>query len=187
LLIIYGMGPNTLCEDIRGMGFPITLAETKQLYKKYTQELFPTGVNYLREVGRQAAINGYSVSSTGRRRYFILPDYRDENHYPRGKKDPKFCGRMASIEREGGNHIIQSVNADMTKYAMFLIRRYIKKYGVRSKVINQVYDEIVTTTHKDDSAEFHKKKKEIMIYAAEAFLKKVPMEVEGEALPYWTK
>jgi len=185
--IIYGMGPNTLCEDIRGMGFPITIKETRQLYRKYTQDLFPVGVDYLRGMGKQAVRDGYIASKTGRRRYFIIPNPSDENHYPRGVRDPKYLGRMGGIEREGGNHVIQSVNADMTKHAMYLLRRYIKQTGVRSKLINQVYDEIVTTTHEDDSKAFHEKKQEIMKYAAETFLEKVPMEVEGETLPYWTK
>lgn len=185
--IIYGMGPSTLCEDIRGMGFDITMKETRDLYRKYTRELFPVGVDYLREVGRRASRDGYVANMNGRRRYFILPNPGDENTYPGGMRDKKYTGRIASIEREGGNHVIQSVNADMTKYAMFLIRRYINKYGVRSKILGQVYDEIITMTHKDDSPAFHEKKKELMLYAAKAFLKTVPMEVEGEALPYWTK
>jgi hypothetical protein len=81
----------------------------------------------------------------------LKPDEEDRVKYPQGRLDKAYKGRRAGIEREGGNFLIQSVNADMTKRAMVLIRDYIKKNNIRSKFMNQVYDEIVTRTHKDDS------------------------------------
>lgn len=96
-------------------------------------------------------------------------------------------GRRAGIEREGGNFLIQSVNADMTKRAMVLIRDYIKKNNIRSRFMNQVYDEIVTRTHKDDSPDFVKVKRKLMLEAAEQYLRKIPMEVDGHVGDSWTK
>lgn len=83
--------------------------------------------------------------------------------------------------------MVQSVNADMTKMAMVRIRQYAKRNGVMTGFLNQVYDEIVTSTHKDHSPEFVKVKRQIMIDAAAVWLKTVPMETEGFVESYWTK
>lgn len=184
--IAYGMGPGTLYDDLNSQGFPITREETKQLYYRYTQE-FKTGVKYLRDMGRLAANQGYLVNLNGRRRYWRLPDHRDTEKFPRGKSDPKYVGILAMIEREGGNFMIQSVNADITKQGMIDIRKYRKEHKIRSNFSNQVYDEIVTRTHKDDTAAFHPVKQQLMIKAGEKWLKKVPVEVEGHVGPCWTK
>jgi hypothetical protein len=53
--------------------------------------------------------------------------------------------------------------------------------------MNAVYDEIVTVTHKDESAHFQEVKRKIMIDVSKKWIKTVPIDVEGEALPYWTK
>lgn len=184
--IAYGMGPETLYEDLNSQGFPITREEAKKLYYRYTQE-FSTGVKYLRDMGKLAATQGYLTNLNGRRRYWRLPDHNDKEKFPKGRHDPKYTGILAMIEREGGNFMIQSVNADITKQGMIDIRRYRKKNGIRSNFSNQVYDEIVTRTHKDDTAAFHPVKQKLMIKAGEKWLKKVPVEVDGHVGPCWTK
>ena len=185
--ISYGMGPTKLYHDINAAGMEITMQEAKDLFFKYTKREFPTGVSYLRRKGREAREQGVLASISGRKRFWALPDPNNKDWYPNGRDDPKFRGRCAGIEREGGNFLIQSVNADMTKRAMIDIRNYKKKHGIRTEFLNQVYDEIVTTTHKDDVKEFHPVKQRIMIEAAQKYLKTVPMEVDGQVLPYWTK
>lgn len=184
--IAYGMGPGTLYEDLNSQGFPIDRDETYKLYRRYEEE-FRTGVDYLRDVGRLAVKQGYLANMNGRRRYWNLPDASDREKYPLGSNDPKYIGRMKGIEREGGNFVIQSVNVDITKTGMILIRDYKKKNGVRTNFSNQVYDEIVTRTHKDDTAVFHPIKQQMMRQAGEIWLKNVPVEVEGHVGATWTK
>lgn len=184
--IAYGMGPGTLYDDLNTQGFPITRDETKKLYYRYTEE-FKTGVNYLRSMGKLAAEQGYLVNMNGRRRYWRLPDPENKALFPQGKRDPKYVGILSMIEREGGNFMIQSVNADITKQGMIDIRRYRKENKIRSNFTNQVYDEIVTRTHKDDTEAFHPVKQKLMIQAGEKWLKNVPVEVEGHVGPCWTK
>jgi DNA polymerase I-like protein with 3'-5' exonuclease and polymerase domains len=184
--IAYGMGAYTLVEKLNGEGFPMELAEGKRLFKKYNDE-FAVGVGYLRAMGTLARRWGWLANLSGRRRYWRLPDPSDKERFPKGREDPTYLGIMSGIEREGGNFMIQSVNADMTKMAMHGIRKLRKQRGFRTKFMNQVYDEIVTRTHKDDSAEFHPLKQKIMIEAAESLLKSVPMEVDGHVGPCWTK
>jgi DNA polymerase I-like protein with 3'-5' exonuclease and polymerase domains len=184
--IIYGMQSKKLCIDINAQGFPITPEETQKLYDSYC-ETYSDGVNFLRNCGRQAAKLGFSVNSNGRRRYWLLPNPGDRLKFPRGVRDFKYQRMISDIEREAGNHPIQSTNADITKYAMIRLRKHIKQKKVRSGIMLQVYDEIVTRTHKEDSEEFHAAKVKIMEEAAARWVTTVPIEIEGHVLPYWTK
>ena len=186
--IAYGMGPNKLYDKLNGEGFPIEYdgeGGATTLYKTYCEE-FKTGVNFLRDSGKLAVQQGYLANLNGRRRNWIVPvkpeyDPESDVEYQEWKK------RVGGIEREGGNFLIQSVNADITKLAMTRIRKYCKQNKIRSTVLLQVYDEIVTCTHKDDSEEFRKAKTKIMAESAERFVSSVPIEIDGHALPYWTK
>jgi len=76
---------------------------------------------------------------------------------------------------------------DMTKLAMAEVRKYRKKHGVRTTLINAIYDELVTNTHKDDSPSFVVEKRKIMIACGERFVKSIPVRVDGQVLPYWHK
>ena len=172
--------------DLNGEGFNISFEDAKKLFYKYT-DLFSVGVNWIRENGRAAARDGYLVNMNGRRRYWFKPDPNDTEKYPNGRYDENYKAAIGAIEREGGNFVIQSVNADMTKVAMTNIRRYKKKHNVRTTIVNAVYDEVVTNTHKDDSEAFVPEKRKIMIAAGERWIKSIPVLVDGVTLPYWTK
>lgn len=181
--IAYGMGAMRLYNELNAMGFPMTYDEARALFETYTKE-FEVGYGFIKGCGSSATKEGYISNLNGRRRYWNLPDPEE---FRLGKEDEEYRSRLASISREAGNFPIQSVNADITKLAMTNIRSHIKKNKVRSNIILQVYDEIVTETHKDDSAEFHKVKQQIMKDAAHKWLKEVPMEVDGHVGPSWTK
>ena len=181
--ISYGLGPGKLCEDLNGEGFPMTVDEAKKLYYKYCDK-FEVAVGYLREVGRLAAQQGFLVNINGRRRYYKLPD---PAQFEGGSRDPLYKGKIGMIERSGGNFMIQSVNADITKQAMIEIRDYAKANKIRTHFVNAVYDEIVTRTHKDDSPSFHAMKLKIMQDVAERMITTVPMEVDGNVGLFWNK
>lgn len=185
--IAYGMEVQKLFNDLTADGVDITIEEAAELHRKYCQVIFPTAVSFLRNSGDLACKQGYLVNLAGRRRYWNLPDPSRIDLYPNGAFDKKYKALMAAIKRQGGNFVIQSVNADITKLAMTNIRAFIKKEKVRSNLYNSVYDEIVTETHKDDSKWFWPEKQRIMREAAEVWLKRVPMVVDGHVLPYWTK
>lgn len=181
--IAYGMGPFKLWEDLNGEGFPITLDEAKKLYYKYC-DIFKVAVGFLRDSGKLAFEQGYLENINGRRRYWKKPIPED---FVNGIYDEEYKAKKGSIEREGGNFLIQSVNADITKAAMTEIRKYAKENGIRTHFINAVYDEIVTRTHKDDSERFHAMKLKIMQDVAETMITTVPMLVDGFVGPYWNK
>lgn len=180
------MSPYALTEKLNGDGYPITLEKGKKLFYAYEEE-FETGISFIRGAGREALKKGKLRSISGRIRHWFVPDPRNREKYPEGSDDRAYIGSCSAIKREGGNFLIQSVNADMTKLAMVYIREYKKKNRVRTEFMNQVYDEIVTRTHKDDSQDFHEMKKKFMLKAAEKYLKTVPMEVEGHVGRCWTK
>jgi DNA polymerase-1 len=185
--IAYGMGISSLYERINAEGYPITLDDTAKLYRRYCDVEFKVAVNHLRDTGKLAVEQGYLANANGRRRYWMPPNARDRDKYPNGERDPRYRGAVGKLEREGGNFDIQSVNADMTKAAMASIRAYKKKHKVRTEFANQVYDEIVTMTHKGDTEAFHPIKQKLMIEAAARWLKVVPMEVDGHVGPAWQK
>lgn len=184
--IAYGMGPGKLYNDLNADGFPVSFDEAKGLYNKYCVK-FETAVGFLRNAGTIALEQGYLANLNGRRRYWDLPDPKNTERFPAGVRDPLYQGILSKIQREGGNFLIQSVNADITKDAMVNIRLYKKKNRVRSSFMNAVYDEVVTRTHKDDSEAFHKAKLDIMVKSAEIWIKSVPMVVDGASGLYWKK
>jgi DNA polymerase I-like protein with 3'-5' exonuclease and polymerase domains len=177
--IAYGQGPNALHDKLNSEGFPITREKARQLYYKFTDE-FSAAVGYIRSMGKVAVEQGWLANLNGRRRWWEIPV---RGSVPEGI----YNGKIAAIEREAGNYMIQSVNADMTKKAMIDIREYRKKHMVRTKFINAVYDEIVTRTHKDDSPSFHEAKLKIMRAAGEKWVTSVPMEVDGNVGRCWLK
>jgi DNA polymerase I len=181
--LAYGMGPGKLCDDLNAAGFKITLDESRALYHKYTGT-YRRNTESLKNWGKLAAHQGYLANMNGRRRYWNLPDPKA---YKDGPIDQDYRATVASIQREGGNFMIQSVNADISKLAMYKLRKYIKEKGIRSEIVNQIYDEIVTHTHKDDTEEFVVMKRKLMNEAAHCWLHNVPMEVDGYVGPYWHK
>lgn len=183
--LAYGMGPGKLCDTLNGDGFPITFDQARELFNKYVNT-YKNAIGFLRGAGEQAEVQGFIANINGRRRYWNKPDPEDDK-YKLGERDPDYKKAIAAIQREGGNFVIQSVNADITKLAMVEIRKYKKKHGIRTEFQNQIYDEIVTDTHADDSQEFHKIKQKIMVDAAANWLKTVPMGVDGHVGPAWHK
>ena len=184
--IAYGMGPTRLYWEVKDQGFEITPKESRQLFKRYEEE-YHIAVKFLRDAGVKGLREGYLTNFNGRRRYWLKPNPENHDVFPMGAKDQKYIGVLEKIKREGGNFLVQSGNVEITKLSMVKLRDHIKKNNVRSHFINQVYDEVVTTTHKDDSEQFVIDKRRIMQEAGEQWIKKVPIDVEGDVLKCWTK
>jgi DNA polymerase-1 len=190
--IIYGMGVFTLVDRINAEGYrdpegrQMTIETGQELYDKYVDE-FSVGMDFLHAISEQAIRDGYVANIFGRRRYFHMPDASNLEKFPEGSWDREYRSAISRIKKQAGNFVIQAMNAEMTKLSMVLIRQYARKHRVRTKFMNQVYDEVVTRTHKDDSPSFAPVKKQLMLEAAAKWLKTVPMEVEQHVGPTWTK
>jgi DNA polymerase I-like protein with 3'-5' exonuclease and polymerase domains len=201
--LAYGMGPGKLCEDLNGMGYKITLEETKEIFEKY-MKTFETTITWLNDQKRAASTNFYMANMNGRRRYWFKPNVEkieatakaEMLKMTHGKHDDWLLKRLirdkknahlSAVEREGANFQIQSVNADMTKSAMASMRREFKKRRYDARMYNSVYDEIVLDVAQGCGEEVHELHKKIMMDEANKMLKRVPMEVEGHLKSYWTK
>lgn len=167
--IAYGMYPSSLHLSMLGKGININLKEVEEFYNNYTRRDFRVGVNYLRNIGLSAIRFRSATSMSGRVRYWNS-NYNKNN-----------------LVREAGNMKMQGTCSDILKLALRDIYDAIKFGGFRTKILNAPYDEIVTMTHKDDSAEFVKVKRDLMRQAAEFYIKRIPMTVSGKVSNSWIK
>ena len=202
--IIYGGTPYSLERSLDEQGFTVTREEAFRLYDSYCNK-YQRAVGLLRNAGKIATDRGewYDAGGpkikagvlsniNGRNRYFKHPYAKQKNKkggllYPRGEEDYGFKKAKESLARSAGNNLVQSANAEITKLAMINIRKHIIRNRIRSNLMLQVYDEIVTDTHKEDSAEFVIKKRQLMVEAAERWITSVPFKVEGRVAEYWAK
>ena len=123
--LIYGMSPFGLS---RSTG--LTLAESEEFVKTYFTQ-FPGVKNYLDNIRKKAADQGYVETLLGRRRYFPgLKAQRNQNIRNRE-------------EREAINAPIQGTAADIMKLAMINLPQGLKEAGLRAKLELQVHDELV--------------------------------------------
>lgn len=95
--------------------------------------------------------------------------------------------RQGEIDRASRNHPIQGGNADMTKLALVLVYREIKKNNYPVKIVHVVHDEIQTECPKEFAETWRPILQKLMIQAAEVILKKVPMEVDCKISDHWSK
>lgn len=91
---------------------------------------FPGVLKYQEETRKNAVLNGYVETLTGRKRY--MADIHSQNRNIR-----EFAERAAI------NAPIQGTAADIIKIAMININQEFKKSGISAKMILQVHDELV--------------------------------------------
>jgi len=105
-----------------------------------------------------------------------------------------FYGSVASIKRQGGNSVIQGGNADITKIAMYLVRKDIRDYEKKhnsgkyvAHVALQVYDELLLDCPEDMVEYFSKMLQARMIEAGREVIKEVPVVVDCTVGDHWIK
>jgi DNA polymerase-1 len=122
--IIYGMSAYGLSQQL-GIEPKIAQAYIDDYFKKYT------GVQtYIEKSLEEARQKGYATTLLHRRRY--LPDIHS----------PAVAIRQAT-ERMAVNTPLQGTAADMIKVAMVHIQDRIEEFGLSTKMIMQVHDELV--------------------------------------------
>ena len=122
--LVYGLSEYGLAKQLR-----ISNAEAKQLMSDYFAR-FGGVRRYLAQVVDEAKLNGYTVTTFGRRRPF------DD------LKSSIFQVREAA-RRAALNAPIQGTAADIMKLAMTRIDAKIKESGLKSRILLQVHDELV--------------------------------------------
>ena len=122
--IIYGMGPQTLSEQLG-----IDLSTAKEYIAAYYSRY--QGVARYREAAvASAREKGYATTLFQRRRY--LPDIEHKNRMIR-----------AESERMAINTPIQGTAADLIKKAMIRIHERLEKEKLKSRLLVQVHDELL--------------------------------------------
>jgi len=154
--IIYGISAFGLSQRLS-----IPRGEAKEIIDAYFNE-FPAVKQYMDGAIEKARANEFVETILGRRRY--LRDINSRNATMRGY-----------AERNAINAPIQGSAADLIKVAMIDVHKWMKKEGLKSKMILQVHDELVFDAHKD---EVEILKANIPGLMSNAIKLEVPIEVE---------
>ena len=94
---------------------------------------------------------------------------------------------LGSIERASKNTPIQGSSADMTKLALVLLHRHIKKENLPVKIVMTVHDQIDTICPKDYADEWKTKMTDIMEQAANIIIKIGLLKAETTITNVWSK
>ena len=110
------------------------------------------------------------------------------------KKVKAYYQRLAGIQREGGNSPIQGGNADITKIAMYLLRKWIRSVEKErnndqylAHIALQVYDELMMDCPEWLAEEAAAKMDELMQKAGSYVIDKVPVETGCIIENSWVK
>jgi DNA polymerase-1 len=122
--LAYGLSAYGLSKQLT-----IEVSEAQTLMDEYF-ERFGGVRDYLREVVKRAAGEGWTETILGRRRY--LPDLTSDNRQ-----------RREMAERMALNAPIQGSAADIIKVAMLNVDRALRDEGFESRMLLQVHDELV--------------------------------------------
>ncbi len=200
--LAYGMGPGKLGNTLK-----IETKESKEYIFQFntTFEVLVAWLKKQQEIGLE---RGYSETYLGRRRYFrkpVFPDWDPDwdminfdhgNPFDEDMPKPlkKYHSRMAMIKREAGNSPIQGGNADITKIAMYEMRKYVKAYELEhnngeylAHVALQVYDELVLDCPEHLAKHFASVMDDVMKKAGERVIKHVPVETDCAIADTWVK
>lgn len=153
--IIYGISAFGLADRLN-----ISRTEAKTIIDNYFRQ-YPYVKDYMDQSIEKARERGFVETIMGRRRY--LRDISSANATVRG-----------FAERNAINAPIQGSAADMIKIAMINIQNDIKSFGLKSRMLLQVHDELVFDAHKN---EMDPLKKIVENRMKTALPLKVPVEV----------
>jgi len=144
----------------------------KSYFKKYT------GVKrFLDKSAKDAVMNRFSRSISGRKRYYRLPEYGD----------PDFGRAKASVERKAKNAPIQGSNADTIKQAMIYLVDRLEKSGYDAKLILTVHDEVVVETKHEERHEVGEIVAKSLVDGFGHYFHLIPMETDALIGPCWLK
>jgi len=169
-LIAYGGSALSLSERLE-----ITHKEAIQLLEDYFKA-FPELKKYM---DKQNAF--------GKKKYFSrgLPPFNRVRFY----NPPVGQGELNAIGRQSQNQPIQSGGADITKYAMVLIKSYIEKNNLQSKVelTITIHDEIICEVIDEFAEKWFDIQKRIMEVAANKIIPGGWLKAEGSISKKWQK
>ena len=154
----------------------ISEKEAENMITTYFQK-YPGIKKFLDGSARHAVKHGYTVTVSGRKRFYTVPEY---NH-----PDRKTIQR--SVERAAKNACIQGGNADTIKESMIYAVDRLEKSGLDAKLILSVHDEVVIESRKEHTQEARKIVEQSLIDGFGRYFSRIPMETDGLVGPCWLK
>jgi DNA polymerase I len=169
--LAYGLSKFGLARRLK-----ITEKAAEEMMNKYFERY--SGVKkYLNQSAREAVRNRYSMSISGRKRFYTLPEY---NH-------PDYRRIEAEVKRRGMNQPIQGGNADTIKQAMIYLVDRLEKSGKDAKLILTVHDEVVVEARNDHVEAVKPIVEQSLIDGFGRYFSVIPMETEGLVGDCWLK
>jgi len=169
--LAYGLSKFGLARRLK-----ITEKKAEEMMNKYFERY--RGVKqYLNKSARDAVRNKYSMSISGRKRFYTLPDY---NH-------PDYRRIEASIKRRGMNQPIQGGNADTIKQAMIYLTDRLEKSDYDARLILTVHDELIVEVKTEQASAVKPIVEQSLIDGFGRYFSVIPMETEGLVGDCWLK
>ena len=174
--LAYGMGPSKLAHTLE-----ISLKEAKALIEKYFTE-FPSIGTFLKGLEQKGIQFGHAKTFAPfyRKRYF--PGW-----FPGFEQIESNNELAASIGRASKNTPIQGTSADMTKYALYMVRKEILDNDLPVKLVMTVHDQIDTICKAEYAEEWKTRMTEIMEKAALIIVQNGLLKAETEISEVWKK
>ncbi len=147
----------------------LTLAEAEDFVEAYYKQ-FPGVKEYLDNMRRLAANQGYVETLLGRRRYFP------------GLKSGGNAATRAREEREAINAPIQGSAADIMKIAMLRVAAALQDSGLKGHMLLQVHDELVIECPQNELKETTKIARTMM---ENAYNLHIPLKTEARSGHDW--
>jgi DNA polymerase-1 len=169
--LCYGLSKFGLAKRLK-----ITEKKAEEMITKYFTAY--SGVKkFLDKSGQKAVLNGYSLSISGRKRFYRLPAL---DHPERQKL-------QRSVERKGKNAPIQGANADTIKESMIILCDRLEKGGYDAKLLLTVHDELIVEAKNEQRYEVAKIVENSLIDGFGKYFHKIPMETDSLIGPCWLK
>lgn len=160
--ILYGSGAKRVAETLTRMGIPTTQGEATKYLERYHRAK-PTVKKLMWEVKGLLQRRGWIADEYGRR--FRVP---------------------MKVSYKAINSLIQGCAADVMKFAMVRIWKYLKKHHCRSAILMTIHDEIVLEIHKSEEAKLVPKIKELMEQDSHRFFVPLTCDIEKTST-YWSE
>lgn len=170
----YGMSKFKLADTI-----DISIDEADDLIKKFFK-VVPEVNKFLNKIGDLGKQRGYIRTAPPFRRIRFFENWKSAVENDNFKI-------LGEIERASKNTPIQGSNADVIKYALINVQKYIDKNKCPVKIILAVYDEIQTECDEEFAEEWKLILENIMKEAAKVIIKSIPVEVECKISSCWEK
>lgn len=182
--LAYGMSKFKLAGTLH-----ITVPEAESLIDLYFTT-FPAIGQTLTNLGGYGVQTGLikTLAPFNRKRWF--PEWaKVKDHIEYHIKGIQYNGLLGEIERASKNQPIQGAAADMMKYALVLIRRYINDNKLRERVnlSMQVHDQATTECDEDYAEIWMPKLTELMEKAARLIIPSGILKADTNISAVWTK